>query len=140
MWLYYLLFNNNFEFKVKKVGRDENGNNRLMLTIEKEGQLFTLINIYGPNKDDPEFYKQLLLKINEKENMVIIAGDFNLILNPEVDFVNYANLNNPKARDEVLNLIIETNLIDVWRELNLEKKQFTWRRKSTNQKARLDFF
>ena len=36
--------------------------------------------------------------------------------------------------------MIETNLIDVWRELNLEKKQFTWRRKSTNQKARLDFF
>ena len=61
--------------------------------------------------------------------MVIMAGDFNLILNPEVDFVNYANLKNPKTRDEVLNLMIETNLIDVWRELNLEKKQFTWRRK-----------
>ena len=55
-----------FEFKVQNVERDDNGN-RLILTIEIEGQLFTLINIYGPNKDDPEFYKQLLLKINEKE-------------------------------------------------------------------------
>ena len=58
----------------------------------------------------------------------------------EVDFVKYASLNVSKARDEVLNLMIETNLIDAWRELNLEKKQLTWRRKSTNQKARLDFF
>ena len=119
-----ILFNNNFEFKVQNVERDNNGN-RLILTIEIEGKLFTLINIYGPNKDDQEFYKQLLLKINENENMVIMTGDFNLILNPDVDFVNYANLNNPKARNEVLNLMIETNLIDVWRELNLEKKQFT---------------
>ena len=55
--------------------------------------------------------------------MVIMTGDFNLILNPEVDFVNYAILNNPKARDEVLNLMIETNLKDVWREVNLEKKE-----------------
>ena len=46
-----------------------------------------------------------------------MAGDFNSIWNPEVDFVNYANLNNPKTQDEVLNLMIDTNLIDVWREL-----------------------
>ena len=70
-----ILFNNNFEFKVQNVERDDNGN-RLILTIEIEGKLFTLINIYGPNKDDQEFYKQLLLKINENENTVIMAGDF----------------------------------------------------------------
>ena len=110
-----ILFNNIFEFKVQKVKRDENGY-RLILTIEIEGRLFTLINIYGPNKDDPEFYKQLLLKVNEKENTVIMVGDFNLILSPEVDFVNYANLNNLKARDDVFNLMILINFIDVWRE------------------------
>ena len=37
-------------------------------------------------------------------------------------------------------MITEVNLVDVWRELNLEKQQFTWRRKATNQQARLDYF
>ena len=36
--------------------------------------------------------------------------------------------------------MIEVNLVDVWRELNSEKQQFTWRRKATHQQARLDFF
>ena len=71
---------------------------------------------------------------------MIIAGDFNLILNPNEDSVNYVNINNPKAREEVLNMIIEMNLLDVWKELNLEKRQYTWRRKATNQQARLDYF
>lgn len=134
-----ILFNNNFEFKLHKVERDENGN-KLVLDIEIEGKRLTLINIYGPNRDDPEFYRGLLRTINENENPVILAGDFNLILNPDIDFINYTNVNNPKARDEVLNMMIEVNLIDVWRELNIEKRQYTGRRKNTNQKARLDFF
>ena len=112
----------------------------LILETETEGKMATLINIYGPNRDDPEFYRTILKKINEKENLVIIAGDFNLVLNPDEDLVNYININNPRAREEVLNIMIEVNLVDVWRELNLEKQQFTWRRKATHQQARLDFF
>lgn len=119
-----ILFNNNFESEVKIVEKDDESN-RLVLTTEIEGQLFTLINIFGQNKDDPEFYKALLQMINENENMNNMTGDFNLILNPEVDFVNHVHLNNPGARNGVLNLMNETNLIDVWRELNLEKQRFT---------------
>ena len=36
--------------------------------------------------------------------------------------------------------MIECNLIDSWRELNLEARQYTWRRKDTTKQARLDFF
>ena len=54
--------------------------------------------------------------------------------------MNYVNINNPKAREKVLNMIIEANMVDVWRELNLEKQQFTWRRKATNQHSRSDYF
>ena len=110
------------------------------MTTEIEGKLLTLIDIYGPNKDETEFDKELLQMMTENENMVVMAGDFNLILNPEVDFANNANLNNPEFRDEVLNMMIEANLIDVWRNSNLEKLQFTWRRKASRQKAGLDFF
>ena len=48
-----------------------------------------------------------------------------------MDCKDYNNINNPRARDQVLNLMIEYNLIDFWRELNLEARQYTWRRKKT---------
>ena len=51
-----------------------------------------------------------------------------MVLNPEQDTYEYVNVNNPKAREEVLNIMLECNLIDCWRELNLENKQFTWRK------------
>lgn len=47
-----ILFNNNFEFKVLKTVRDESGN-KLILEVIIEGNRLTLINIYGPNRDDP---------------------------------------------------------------------------------------
>ena len=71
---------------------------------------------------------------------MILVGDFNMVLDPDKDCRDYVNINNPRARDKVLNLIIECNLIDAWRELNLENMQYTWRKKNTRKQARLDFF
>ena len=134
-----ILLNNNFEFKLHNIKRDENGN-KIVLDITIEGFRLSLINIYGPNKDEPHFYKDILTDILEFGNPVIMAGDFNLVLNPEQDTFQYANINNPKAREVVMDMLIELSLIDVWRELNIEKFQYTWRRKNPVKQARLDFF
>ena len=90
-----------------------------------------LCNIYAPNCDTTQFFFfQEIYGNNETYNiLVFLAGDFNLILNPEQDTYDYGNVNNPKACEEVLNIMLECNLIDCWRELNLENKQFTWRKK-----------
>ena len=105
-----------------RVEKDDKGN-LLILNIQIENNIITLFNTqYGQNRDDPELFKFILSKINNTDNKVIIAGDFYLILNFDEDYVNYVNINNPKAREEVLNMIIETNLVDVWKELNSEKK------------------
>ena len=53
---------------------------------------------------------------------------------------NYVNLNNPNARNNVLNIMTEYNLIDCWREIHLENKEYTWFRRNPIKKARLDFF
>ena len=57
-----------------------------------------------------------------------------------MDCYDYLHVNNPKARDTLLDIIRDDSLIDCWRDLNLEKKEFTWFRKNTNKKGRLDFF
>ena len=54
-----ILLNNNFEFKLHNIKRDENGN-KIVLDITIEGFRLSLINIYGPNKDEPHFYKDIL--------------------------------------------------------------------------------
>ena len=53
-----VLFNNNFEFKVREVQRDENGNFIIILLFAMNKELL-LVNIYGPNKDNPAFYQSL---------------------------------------------------------------------------------
>lgn len=101
-----------------------------------------LVNIYGPNSDTPNFYSELRNKIDSYLNTqhIIIGGDFNLVMNKDLDSMNYKHLNNPKARIEVLKLMETFNLVDIFRENNANLKRYTWRRKSPIKQARLDFF
>ena len=137
-----VLLNNNFEYKVEKVISDTNGN-FILLDINLEGKKFTLVNLYGPNDDKPKFYKELRQKYNSLNNdNVIMCGDWNLVINPDLDTNNYLHINNPRARNEILeNIIEEDGFLDIYRILHEEKREYTWSRKNQVRKqARLDFF
>lgn len=134
-----ILINNNFDFKYIKTEKDDNGN-LLCIECQTHNKMLTLICLYGPNKDDPHFFVKLKEKLSQINHDYIIVGDFNLVLQPDIDYFNYNNVNNPKARETVLEMILEYDLIDPWREQNLEKLQYTWFKKNPVKKARLDFF
>ena len=138
-----IFFRNNFEFKIHKTFLDLSGN-VIIIDIEILNKRITLANIYGPNKDDPDFYTTLESNLTKFGNSdILVVGDWNLLLNPAIDGCNYKHVNNPKARLEVLRLMNNLNLYDVWREENGDKKSFTWKRKigpNTFQMGRLDFF
>ena len=71
---------------------------------------------------------------------MIVCGDWNLVLDTEIDTENYRQVNNPRARKEVLKLIEQDNYVDIYSLLK-EDKGFTWRRLNPEKKqARLDFF
>ena len=79
-----------------------------MMDLEIEHIKFWIINIYRPIIDSVDFYLQVKSKISDREQgHLLIFGDFNLILNPNLDCYNYTNLNNPKARQTVLDIIKE---------------------------------
>ena len=129
-----ILINNTFEFKVNNIERDDNGN-LLILSCKICNKNVKLISIYGPNRDNPAIYQDLGNRMSKYENdLFILAGDFNLILNPDIDSFNYVNLNNQNARDQVINLMTNYNLIDCWRENNIESKEYTWFRKNPIKK------
>ena len=135
-----ILLNNNFEFKVNKVHCDENGNYIVMSfsTMDKD---LLLVNIYGPNRDNPNFYEKLTNTIkNYKNHNIIAVGDWNLVLDPSLDYDNYKHINNPKSREVVEDMITQLELTDIWRENNPECKRFTWRKTSPLKQSRLDFF
>ena len=135
-----IFFNNNFEYKVNRTKKDTQGN-KIVIEIEMHGKKFTLINIYGPNNDTPDFYESIKHDINSFENEYVIwTGDFNLVMDQKKDTKNYTNINNPKSREKVIDLCAEFDLIDIWRELNIESSRYTWRTNNGNKHGRLDFF
>ena len=101
-----ILLNNNFQHMIGRVIKDPNGN-FLMLEITIKGKKITLVNLYGPNEDRLQFYLNIR-GIEEIDNeMAIICGDWNLIVDPELNCENYKHVNNPKARAVVKDLLDE---------------------------------
>ena len=80
--------NNYFDFTLHDKVADLDGN-KLILNISINNKRLTLINIYGPNKDIPECYEIIKNDIFTYGNNIILAGDFNLVLDPEIDTLNY---------------------------------------------------
>ena len=135
-----ILLNNNFEYIILKRKTDSEGN-LIAVDIEIEGKRITLVNIYGPNTDSSGFYLKLADILEEFGNETcIICGDFNLVQDQEMDTYNYVHVNNPKARETVLNIKEDFNLTDPFRELNESEKLNTWRKPSPLKQARLAFF
>ena len=135
-----ILFNNNFEFSVTKVNKDIAGN-YVFATVRIMDKDFVIVSLYGPNRGNPEFYAELEERISEVgfENL-IIGGDWNLVLDFTLDYYNYKHFNNAKAQEQVENLMINFDLLDIWREIHPEMRRYTWRRNTPLQQSRLDFF
>ena len=91
------MFMNNFEFKINDVKRDRNGNVILVSFSVKDKDIL-LVSVYGLNRDTPAFYEELTQMVKEHQNNIIIVGDWNLMLDPQLDSYNYKHINNPKAR------------------------------------------
>ena len=126
--------------KLKKSKQDTHGN-FIVVDLEIEGKRLTLVNLYGPNEDSPEFYIKLAEILEEYNNdTYILCGDFNLVQDQYLDTYNYVNINNPKAKDYVLTMKEDFNLVDPFRELHNQTIRYTWRKINPVKQARLDFF
>lgn len=50
------------------------------------------------------------------------------------------HINNPKAREKVLEMVSTHNLLDVFREISPDELRYTWRKPNPFKQARLDFY
>ena len=112
--------------------------NFINLDFNIQDYRMTLVAIYDPNEDNPDFCKRLLFNINQFDNLsVIIAGDWNVVQDYRVDIVNYIGENNFEL--EIHEMINNMDLVDIWREKNPGIRRYTWRGPNKKQ-SRLDYF
>ena len=102
-----VLFGNHFEYKIIDSNTDTEGQ-LISLDLQISDVKIQLINIYGPNTDNPNFYAAVAEKIQSNDqDYTIWCGDFNMTLNPNLDSFNYTAVNNPRARNYVTNLTMK---------------------------------
>ena len=136
-----VLFNNTFPLKIINTEEVEEGR-LLIVKIEVEDKQFTLVNIYGPNSDNTNFFQKLTQFIGEnEEDRFIIGGDFNVVIDPDLDKKGGIKNRNIKSRRSLQILMENYDLCDIWRTMNEDKKQYTWESNHNPPiKCRLDFF
>ena len=110
-------------------------------------------NICAPTADrpcQPNFFRRLksiLLKNSISLSKLIVGGDFNCVINSELDRKREAEAKSTSkdystVSGELIDILKDTlDLSDAWRVKNPDKKRFTWhRKKPTLTFSRLDYW
>ena len=77
-----ILFKNNFDLELHKCYSDNYGR-FVIADITAEGKKYTIVNLYAPNEDNPEFFCSIFCALRDFEcESLVIGGDVNCVLNP----------------------------------------------------------
>lgn len=136
-----ILFMNNFEYKVHRVIKDNEGR-YILIDIEMFEKRMTLGNVYAPSAGDHhEFFEKLFREIISMDNeLIVIGGDWNVALNPKLDTNHPSNVYRARSRKIIVDFMNDYDLVDIFRTLHGDTRKYTWRRFNSTQRSRLDYF
>ena len=134
-----ILFKNSFSYVLHNHFVDCNGR-YIIFDIGVQDRRLSLVSLYGPNEDDPNFFNGIKQKLTDIGNQsIVMTGDWHVVLDYSTDCKNYVQRNNRKANEAVHDLINFFDLEDVWRVMNPSKRVYSWF--GPNKKmGRLDYF
>ena len=121
-----ILLNPNISYTIRQHTNIVDG--RLQaLDISINDKEITLVNIYGPNNDDIELFNRLEQYMKEnQEKSFIIEGDFNTVLNENIDKRNGRINTHVSCRNKIKHIAETCDLIDIWRDMHPRLRQYTW--------------
>ena len=91
------LFNINFEYKINNEYKDHESNQFVLEIYKYDKYILLVLNIYGSTMDNPYFSLKISDIISDfNGDFVILAGDFNLVQDPSLDYYNYNCISNKK--------------------------------------------
>ena len=113
-----------------------------------DGLKVFLINIYAPSTSLEKEYLSFLCKLKQNlediyDNIspILMGGDFNYILDYNIDRKGGTIKKWDNCKKVLTEIIHVYNLMDIWRIRNPTKQKFTWRRKNpTPIQSRLDYW
>ena len=76
--------------------------------------------------------------VKEDNDILIAGGDWNCVQSQEMDTRGISSANVPKFYFKKFKK--DHNLVDIWRHLYPDKRQFTWRQVSLSLFSRLDYW
>ena len=139
-----VLINEQLQFELKNTVIDDNGRYILSeMTIQDSP--FLLLNLYAPTKlnEQAAFFEEILSIIQttsfDAECRIIMVGDFNVHLDAALDNSG-GKIETKSTVKKILDIMLEYNLINIWRIHNPDKRQFTWRQKTPIIQRRIDFW
>uniref|UniRef100_A0A803J7G8 exodeoxyribonuclease III n=1 Tax=Xenopus tropicalis TaxID=8364 RepID=A0A803J7G8_XENTR len=99
----------------------------------------TLVAIYAPNEKQAEFFRQVDRTITQHmSGELIVAGDFNSVLIPSLDKSKHRSSTIPTATKSLRSLIKSQSLLDTWRTLNPDSKDYTYYSTPHDSYSRID--
>ena len=135
-----ILLKNALSFTIFSVANDKDGR-YLILDIDVFNTRITLATVYGPNSDDPIFFETFFSALRSFPNSdVIIAGDWNVHMNVNLDKVGGNPVTSFRARAVIEEATKEFSLVDIWRIRHPVSKEFTFTNPTPLRKSRIDYF
>lgn len=108
-----ILISKNFGCEVINKLMDDQG--RIMILVLKiQNTIITIAGVYAPNQDDIQFFKKLFeLVVSLNNDLKIIVGDFNTVLNVQKDLLGGRGCSNVKTRNFLNEAMLELDLVDI---------------------------
>lgn len=106
-------------------------------------KLYTIVNLYAPNGDDPAFFHKVFSILSDLplNSTNIIGGDFNTVMNPSMDRVNYStHTKQPQSAKVIQDYMDEFGLSDGWRIKYPTRREYTFCSSVHHSFSRIDFF
>ncbi len=134
-----ILFNPNKQYDITNIEIDNEGR-WITLEIDLNDNKYRLANLYAPNKGTQRktFFKSVCKKMIQGNIPVIMGGDFNCVLSKKDRRIN--NNRSEEGQKELLQLMKDYELEDVYRRRFPSKSSYTYFKKNTNIASRLDMW
>lgn len=135
-----ILISNKLHFEKTFEIKDTEG--RFILVRGKiDGNPVTLLNVYAPPGSDISFFQKITtIMVTETRGLLICGGDLNIHLKPELDSSNRKTHDTKSLYKKVKILFEEVGLIDVWREVFPNRRDYTYYSAPQSSYTRIDYF
>ncbi|CAH2276730.1 Hypothetical predicted protein [Pelobates cultripes] len=101
---------------------------------------YTFASIYAPNTKQAKFFRNTLLKLaNFTEDALMVGGNFNTPLDPILDSsIGHSSIPQTAIRT-IRRILRDMRLVDTWRILHPEDRDYTHYSAMHNRHARIDY-